>query len=779
MNFSLSRLLVLPLMALLLLIQGCGDFLKGKPKTQDVIVFKTDDVECIKEVQVTFKKLMESDTSEKEIDAAFLCLSKTLDLFQKNAEGRTASDIFLSEELYIIFNKFFQDAKISQKATDDILLLKKAIFGGQANSVNKTELEQLKNYLKLLNVETKKLAPYTKLFKLVKNQGSYDQKTIDLGFKQLSESLKILLNSSKIGRSEYNFDDLKQLIASLNIIENEEDQKQMLLIENVIKLLSGVEALKTNDQYLNAIDSFVGIGKLYAQALYTDLKFEISSAEQLNKVIEFTEQLISILENSPQYKKNKTLLVKYIDPIVIEILKSQIIPLTVSESTFLSFYKTILIRVFNDQKNIANESLTEIKELTFKNIKRELSIYKGFQKFINTIDWSKTTRIDLKNLRKAVATFPFNKSEYIKDQTLQNQVVQALYELRDEALTEFSIIYNDKKMILSNEQNKSYLNWEDLSRAHFNKMLARELMLGWGVVDVQLNLKKSYLIEQGMVQWYADFKQFGIEMKLFDPRENNSGAKSFMEANLFTPYGNGDKQLNFYETFAYVNMLVSGGGEITNTIIADMKEAGCGLQELDVFGNPWLDEKCFIKQFRKKQSTYFSNTKNYSVFLNALNDQQFVEYYYDLMSVARFTPTTVGRVETADIRVLSMLIMYIESLYSRFDSRAPFQTFSPAEIRQSYPRFKAFVVEFAEMQAQDSLRIWDWPINLCGYIYSKDELLQEAFIFMVYNGRLPVLDDMNYITCKFNGLFTFSGEVHRKTIISTFKVLKTVLASKK
>jgi len=782
MFFKKQKLKVTGLLVSAVVISGCGEFLKGKPKTQDVIEIKTQEIECMKDVKKTFQKLLNSETTDLEIDQSFQCLQKTLDLFQKNAEGRKNPDSFTSEELFKIFDKFFKDAQMSQKATDDVLVLKKALFGGDSSAVTKDELSQLKDYLKILNIEVKKIAPYAQLFKFNKNAGSFDQATIDKAFKQLASSLKVLLNSSKMGRSEYSISDLKELIVSLNIASTEEDQKQINLIENVINLISGVDPLKSNDQYLKAIESFTQLGQIYAQALFTDLKFEIGSQAQMAKVLNYVENVLTTLENTPQYQNRKALPLKFIDPIISEVLKSQIFPLNVSEPTFMSFYKTLVIRVFNDQKNISPESLVELKEIHFKNIKREFYIYRGFQKFIDSIDFSKKAQMDVKSFQRKVVDYKFNVLDRsFTDQTLANQIVQGQLELRDESLAEFSILYNDKKMILSKDQNKALVNWADLSRALYTKMLGRELIIGWGVLDSQYNLKKSYLTESGMVQWYADFKRFGDESKLFDPREANSGAKSFLEANLFSYYGNGDKQLNMYETFEYVSMLLTGGAEITNTIISDMKDAGCVLPsgELDVFGNPWLNEKCFVNRLKTKHSVYFSNVRNYSIYLQSLSDQQFQTYYDDLMSVARNDATKVGRIETADIRVLSMLVMYIESLYGRYDTREKFQTFSPAEIRQSYPRFKAFVTDFAHTQAKDTIAQWDSVINLCGYIYSKDDLFKEAFIFMVYNGRLPVLDDMNYVTCAINGLFTFEGEVDRKTIISTFKVLKSVLASKK
>jgi len=765
-----------------LMFQSCGEFLKGKPKTQDVVEIKTQEIECMKEVKKSFEKLFNSETTDLEIDQSFQCLQKTLDLFQKNAEGRKNPDSFTSEELFKIFDKFFKDAAISQKATEDILILKKALFGGEVATVTKVELGQLKEYLKVLHVEIKKLAPYAQVFKLSKKQGVFDQATVDQAFTQLNMSLKTLLKSSKIGRSEYSITDLKELIVSLNVATTEEDQKQIELIENVIKLIAGEEVFKTNEHYAKAIDSFTQLGRLYAQAIYTDMKFEISNSQQLNRVFKFVEDLIETLENTPQFVNRKQIPLKYIDPIISEVLKSQVFPLDVSEPTFMAFYKTIMIRIFNDQKNIAVESLTDLKQIHIKNLKREFYIYRGFQKFIDSLDYKKSSKMSVKSLQQQVLNYKFNMLDRkFSDQTLPSQIVQGLLELRDESLAEYSILFNDKKMILSKDVNKSLIGWEDLSRALYTKMLGRELLIGWGNLDPQYNLKKSYLTESGMIQWYADFRDFGIETKLFDKREINSGAKSFLEANLFTSYGNGDQQLNFYETLQFVSMLLSGGGEITNMIISDMKDAGCRLKsgELDVFGNPWLEEKCFKNRLRQKHSIYFSNLKNYSVYVNSLTDAQFHDYYNDLMLVARNDATQVGRIETADIRILSMLIMYIESLYGRYDTRDKFQMFNPAEIRQSYPRFKAFVADFAQKEAQETVAQWDSVINVCGYFYTKDDLFREAFIFMVYTGRLPVLQDMNYVTCAINGLFTFEGEVDRKTIISTFKVLKSVLASKK
>lgn len=784
MYFNSLKKQSLQLIVLVMLptLQSCSDFLKGKPKTQDVIALKTQEVECMKSVKITFQKLFNSETSEAEIDQSFQCLQNTLTLFQKNAEGRKNPDVFMTEELFTVFNKFFKDAQISQKATDDILIFKKALFGGEANSITKDELESVKNYLKIINVEVKKMSSYVPLFKFDKKLNVYDSITIQKAFRQLNNSMKTLINAVKVNQSAYVMTDLKSLIANLNILASADDQIKMNTLENLINLVAGRTQIRTNEEFAKVIDSLTSLGELYAQVVYTDLKFELSTSEQTEKILIFIEKLIQALEKTPQFLEEQKIELKYLDPIVSQIIKNESFPFKVSESTFIQFYKTILIRVFSDQKMNVIEDMKEINEVVLKNIKREIYIYWEYQRFINSVQFNTNNQISIMQFQQLALKYDFHKLKHgFIDQKFADQVLKGLYELRDESLSEFSVIFQNNKMVLSKDQNKSNVGWLDLSNALYSKMLARELILGWGVLSPDFDLKKSYINEQGMVSWYNDFKKFGDEVKLFDRRETNSGAKSFLEANLFTYYGNGDQQLNMYETFQYVSMLLAGGGEISKIITKDMLDAGCALNQndRDVFGQPWLEEKCFVKQFRQKVDYYFSNVPNYSNFIKSLSEVEFKSYYDDLMVVARNDSAQVGRIETADIRAIVMLVMYIESVFGRYDTRDQFQLLNAAEIRQAYPRFRSFVTDFAKNQAKDTLEQWSSVINHCGWYYSQDELFREAFIFMVYNGRLPALRDMNYITCAFNGLFNFEGEVDRKKIISTFKVLKSVLASKK
>ncbi|MES2803385.1 MAG: hypothetical protein V4654_12900 [Bdellovibrionota bacterium] len=761
---------------------GCDKFLKGKPQPPKIVEIQASDLDCVKDVQADFKKLVESQASTQDIDDSFSCLYRTLDQFKNRAEGSSDPNAFTNSDLFTIFDTFFKDAKVSQQATDNLLVLKKALLGGAESEITKTELDLLKDYLKVLQAEVKNLSPYIKIFAFKKEDGPFDQKTLNLAFSQLRSSLKTLLTASKISRAEYNFEDVKQLTTSLNIVEDQEDQNLLNLVENVVNLLAGTEPLKTEAEYIHSVDNFVDLAALYANVLYADMKFEVTEKNQLNKVVDFAGRLLDVLEGSVQYQKHREIPVKFLDPIVAEVLKAKVLSVEVSESTFLRFYKIVLIRIFNDQKGIDPVSLESLRPVNFRNIRREYHIYKIYQEMINSFDFTTKTYLAPSALVAKIKVYNFvpalTKVIQTKqlDQALIKDISLGLEELRAEALTHLPILYRDKKYVVATSQNTVEVDWEDVSRAHYVKMLARELMLGWSQLDPSLNLNNSHMVKDHFMKWYADFKEFALEIKLFDPRALDNGADNFMQADLFTYSGNGDNKLSYQEVLQFVNMLLSGGSELTTQIQDIVTKAGCGLKELDIFGKPWFDEKCFLKNISANSTALYSNIYLFGNYIKSLNEQEYLGFYTELMSVARLNANTVGRVETADIRAFSLLSMFIESLFTIYDVRAPFGKVDPAEIRASYPRFKAFVADYIKKpDVADKLKDWDAWYNVCKLSHTKEEFIREAFVFLVYNGRIPERADVS-LTCNFGNIFDFEGNVNRRGIISTFQILKDEIA---
>lgn len=772
------------------LLFSCSEFLKGKPEKKETIEIKKETLSCLKNVAPDLKKLLDSNADQEKIDEAFACLDKTLDEFQNKAEGKADKNSFNADELYQIFDKFVNDAKISREATEDLLNLKAALAGGSKESLTKPEIQELRTELKSLQVEIKKLQPYMELFLFKKTDKPLTKEFIKEGFAQLNASLKTLLKASEISKSEYQFDDFKQLLTNLDVL-NDEQKKLIDLALKVKDLLSGQLLVKSEADRSLFIDNITEVLTLYSIQTQGYIKFEISDETVLQDTLGYIQSWLNLLENSIQFVKTKTIPSESLDPLLTELLNRKLLPINVSPDALIKFYKKILVRVFEAGPTGSLNEFSGIKKVHFNNLRKELALYRMYQRFIDKTTGAevrarlKKERLAISEVQTQLRNFKAEEQTDILgglEETDKKLIISQFNELKEEFLSSRPVIYRFKKMIIAVNQEIWDQNWEDLARGLYVKLLSRGLMLGWGNASATKLMTNAFVNEANLVQWYDEFKQFGEETKSFDPRAKNSGARSLKEANLFAYSGNGDQKMTFTEAIQYLNMLVSGGGQSFNEIREGLEKANCNLAEKDAFDYKWNNEVCSTKELRQSFKYYFSNLSYLVGYVEKLNDQQFNEFYQNLMEVARTDAKNKGKIETSDIRTMIILLHYIESVYAQFDTNRNW-LFSAAEIRFAYPRFNSFAHDYAYKNAKEQIAEFNGLLanTIGGYwCYSEEDLIRESFIFLVYNGRTPKKADLTTAPCfglSASPLIRFNGEVDRKTIINTFKILKAVLGS--
>ena len=147
---------------------SCDKFLTGKPKKQDFIEVKKDNLKCLNELTTQVQAYLKTESKDQDIDDTFACLDTTLNEFQIRAQGSQDANVFSDDDIFQIFQTFLVDAKISKAATLDILKLKAALLGGNEKSLSKIEITQLRELLKILKPELHLLKPYIKLFNFTK-----------------------------------------------------------------------------------------------------------------------------------------------------------------------------------------------------------------------------------------------------------------------------------------------------------------------------------------------------------------------------------------------------------------------------------------------------------------------------------------------------------------------------------------------------------------------------------------------------------------------------------
>lgn len=765
-----------------LLFSGCSDFLKGKAKEELNIEIKQEAMSCLKDISLDLKKFMKSESTDSEIEKTFSCFDTTLKEFQTRAEGTAEKEAFTADELHQIFDKFIQQAQISRVAAFDLLTLKSALLGGSNQKITKAEISLLREYLLVLRTEVKNLLPYAQLVTFRKSEVTFSKTMIRNGFAQLNLSLKNLMQASRLSQSNYQFQDLKNLAVNLKLVG--EDEKDFLTLASTVNnLLVGQEQISTDAERHIYIDNLTEVLRLYSTQVHGYVKFEMSNPAVLADAFEYVHDMIELLENTIQYRKSKMISADSIDPLLSEILKKDILPVKLSKDTALAFYKILLVRVFESGLSGDIAAFNGLKKSHFVNLKRELAIYRIFSRFIENATALK--RISLKELQDNVRAFDTKSAiDILRDFDVaeQEKIFVAIEEIKTEFSDKTPVIYRFNKIVLAANQEVWDQNWSDLARGLYYTMLSRQLILGWGQTPLVKEVKNAGLNEQGIVQWYSEFRKFGIETRSFDPRLKNSGPSNLISANLFTRSGNGDGVISFREAIQFLGILFSGGGQVYNEIASGLKKANCNLPEFDVFENNWNNEECAILDLRANYRNYFSNLPYLVRHLDeAVKTEDGFRVFFDaLIGVARVDAASKGRLESADLRSLSTLLHYIESIFAAYD-RDRNGLLSESEIKSTYPKFKNFAEQFARKSAGEQIEKFNyWRNSILGLnsCFTEQDLIRESFVFMVYNGKTPAQSDLTSFPCLRNEpLIKFQGEVNRKQLINTFKIIKAVLGS--
>lgn len=772
------------LIVTLSLATSCSEFLKGKPKAQDTIEIQSGSLGCLDNVSSDLSQFFKAETGTEAVDKTVTCLTDTLTEFQKKVEGRQNADAFTADEVYDIFTKFVSKAQLSRAAAQNLLLLKSAILGGSPDRITKIEINDLKNYLQLVRAEAIKLAPYIKVFNFKETDKAFSREFIEAAFVQMKASMKALLNASKLSNSNYSFSDFKTLVVNvMNLGGSEQNMVEILSKLNYV--LNGYQEELTDterDEYLGNITSLM---KLFSLKQNSYLKIDLAHFDDLDSTMDFIWETLNLLENSLQYKKTQTISANSIDRLLIEVAKSDLLPYKLRASSMINFYKAFVVRLLESGSAGQVTTFTGIRPVHLVNLKRELAAYHVYGRIVTKTfaQLGVTGYYDLSTIQSKMASLNASAEQDILsrfDGNNQYLIVNIVNELKNEYLkaTPANIYYNKRMVLASNE-----LSWKqnraDLVQDMFVKMFSRFLMLGYGPGYQVMGATQLKLNNVALYLWYSEFKAIMIDLKRFDPRTFNAGVTSLTVSNLFTLSGNGDDMMTFTELNQFFGMQLAGAGEVADEMYNDLNEQHCQLPELDVYDKHWNLETCLDSLIATKYKMYFAHLPHLVQYVETLSPTDFKKFFHDMTSVMRYNLGLEGqRVESSDLTGLNTVAYLLENTYLLHDTNRNGKL-SESEIRAAYPKFQQVAHDFAYSSSAAQIKEFNsWKGTIAGLgCFSEADLIQESFIFLVYNGRTPTTSDLNLFAC-FTGkpLITFRGEVDRLQMTQALKSLKSILA---
>jgi hypothetical protein len=754
------------LMANLLWLGACSDFLDEKHQEPQTLEIPNTKFVCLQALPEEMTEFVKGQVSESDINKGFDCAKEAL-LYFKNKTHGTYPDAYSMEDLRNFFGKYFlKKNNVSSEFGAQLFKLKKVVVGGSDRSITKFEIQRIVEILDILKKQAILVAPHVTT--LLGKKMSPTWMDVNKGTSQLHESLWTLFREVDLVNSDYSFNDFKKFTNGLNSFINANEtflltdqlSSDVTLVEAVKNILIGENSrLDRISDWSNAVTTVVTLYKEVLRYHYFLKENEFDTPAKLESLLLAADDALTLLEGSLPMRKLGMISFSSIDNLLDVLETRKLMPMGLSSLAVKETYKKVVLRILDPQRRGDSRGLQGLERIHLLALKHELKIYQLHQNLIDNLPFDELGTMGFSDLKNAVGAFA--PMEVITQSlTTENLEQESLMIAWDEGkgllLNKYPAFYNSKgRQMVVGDVTPYRQSWKSLTKWNLMRALGRALLLGYGSTHSPV-VSQELMTEAGLEQWYADFNRIGIDLKAFDSRSKNSGSRSFKEANFFTFKGNGDSWMDYNETFDFVSLLFSGGVSSSEFIREDILKRGCGLQGRDIFEYPLMDEACFKENLYKNFGLYFDNLPGLVKQVSTMSQSQWTEFYGNLMSAARVSDSTGGKIETADLRTAVMMLHYAESLMSIYDVNHDGKL-NIEELRAAAPRFLEFMKKVAPIKA--------------------NFMVEDFFLFLVYKGKKPGLRKYAYFQVE--KAFGSLGDAGRDKILRVFKVLRDEAANQK
>lgn len=740
---------------------ACGEFLNNKKQEAEVIEFKTQKFECLQTLPDQVRAFADGRADSQQIESLFSCSKSALQYFNEKTFGKM-QNAYTPQEIRSFFGKFFlKDNNFSKDFAFQVMKLKQILIGGSEQYITKDELSDVLQILDVLKEESLKLSPYLKIL-LLKSDEKHKWQEISVASTQLSKSLQKILVKTRLTKTDFSYEELKGIVHSFSDIRSEEVknadtarlESNLQDVELLFKLLMGDKSyFQTQSDWNRGITTLTSLLDIGLKIKHLDVQFNFQSVNNNYHLYSMAQQLIQTLEQSPMMVKKGFIPVSVIDRILKEVLPKYTDK--VSPKAAIKFYKIALMKILDPSRQGDVRSLSGIELKHLSTLKRELNLWYLHQKLIDSLKFDDKGLVKYTDIAKSYKAF---KAENYLPKDVQEDA------LEKEALLK---AWSDVGLLISAPLpvaisgagqlqihpfvNQMQSGWYGLTYTNLMRTLSRFLMLGYSRNRVVDSIETSFIPQSGLIQWYSDFSEIGLDLKAFDPRSGNSGGKSFLEANFFTFSGDGNDQMSFRETYEFVSILFASGLGSSAKVYDDMLKLKCGLKQKDVMGFEKLDQICFRNNLKLYSTIYFKNMPRMAAYIASLNDLGWVEFFNHVFDASLVSDQKAGQAEIANIRSFVTILHYIESVFSVYDRNANSEL-SYAEVSAGAARF----LPFFRMVRPDT----------------GDTVLNQVYLYLVYKGRIPTAYELGKFQWeRSKGL----GQVGRMEIARLFGALKSEL----
>lgn len=722
-----SKLFYSLLFAILVQSVGCTDFLRGTPKTDEVVEPKELEPSCMKSFPQFLSDYISDISSDQQIDDNMTCFQNSLRTFMRYTRGENPSQYKDSEIQYFLNRYLLNENKITDELMHEFMRLKTVIVGGSEKFYTRDELEQFLFFTNTIKAELKNMKGTVRflLFKLEDQDKGESIKNhltnLDAIHKQVVKSFMNIISQTKILNSFYELSYLKSLSEHMDSFINSKGMLRSAL--NNFDLIIAFKNLFLGEHTkLQSLSEWKEYVEWAVQAYFMSLTyhydlrhFQKNSTNDWNRLLLFTDQALSLIESAPNLKSKGFLPAVNIDQLIDQVWNFDYFSKFINKEIFKNTYRRALAHLVDGKVSSVNE-LYEHENFSMKHLsvlKFEYQVWRQTQLF-NISLFSKNKKINLKELQDKFKIYPQDLySRFPLKPYDWNEWQQILFKSpRPVALTD------DLKFDMRLETSQLEHSLETLSQMNLVKSWVRFTMRGYGDQSKNGYLNSS-MSEDSLIRLEKDFREFALAIGFLDRRVQDAPKRAFKEGNYFTFSGNGDDRLDGFETFELLNIFLTGGGVTLKQLDVILDKQQCRTNEKDVMGKFKAKQVCAKKALKEHASLLFNNLPGFQAFISKSSDQDYDDFYKTLYSLSKNPNESKDELDFSELRAMTTLIQYVESLLISYDKDLS-GTLNQSEIAAAVPRFNAIIMGFIPVE-----------------VLKKEFIVRQAFLYLVFEGKVP------------------------------------------
>ncbi len=689
---------------------------------------------CVGQIPRHLERYVWDELNDSQITEFVQCLQKAFTTFVQLTRGKD-KEAYAPEEIRRFLQAYFlRERPITDELMNEFMVIKQVLVGGEVDIITRPEITELIEFLEDVRREAIRIRPYIKYLnpKLILNQ---DPSEIGARLQEANEilrqAIRVLTLRLQGGQKDYSFAHLATLMTEFRgFVRWDEHFKNTIPVAAWIEFFKTFKATTVNPQNVEMMrmNEWAPFLQTFVRWYLAYIQYRVGVAEQpvlrgvgLQNTLHLGHTLFDLAEEAVHRQPNKVLTIAQVNSLVASAQKLGWLPARVRAQSVEKFTRALIDRVFADEKAVAGRNQGEGVSLQTLTLAR----YEFYRWAYIQMQLDQRYNPE----RNANGGVPSLHSNFFIPAHVQNK----LRNMRDADWEHFLKIRTLTRPLFnsnlsratvahptdSQQQDPLEHGFHNLSVMNLLRSSVGLLFRGYGEMPGRRWDWNSTLKSESLQAFYEDIRDLAVDLTLADPRVENTGARAFIEGNLFTFSGDGvafdvnRSRLTFVEAMELLALLYSGGQMSTDAYKA-LKDK-CKNGPADGNGDAMIERACVLERVPEMIELYGANLPGMHQYVRTAPVEERFTLAKNILDSA-FSPKSrvegvppesrIEWVERSELAIVAVVLHYLEAVTIRFDANRD-GVLTSDELRKAVPVFSGFIQRYAKDKLQKDLSVRD------------------------------------------------------------------------